>query len=180
MSTDTIDGPKKGWNRYYVKSSGALTRDISVFSDDTYKNQLYKVDGKMFKKNAAIVDAKGTVILKTVLKTVPFQVEFTDNDGTPVAKLDADSVLKKKYMAISIEGGGEWVLEGDQAKKAFTILEGENPIVQMDLESLLLHKRFSIDITDGVDIPLAIGVAWALNLAVLQRTASAGGAIGAS
>jgi uncharacterized protein YxjI len=169
-----------GWNRYYVKSSGALTRDIAVFSDETLSDQLYKVDGKMFKKNAAIVDAMGTVVLKAVLKTIPFQVEFTDIDGNLVANLNADSPLKKKYMAISLAGGDEWVLEGEQAKKAYTIIEGEEPIVRMDLKSLPLHKEFTVDVADGVDVPLAVGVAWALNLAVLQRIAAVGGATAAT
>jgi UPF0716 family protein affecting phage T7 exclusion len=45
---------------------------------------------------------------------------------------------------------------------------------------LLLHKKFLIDIADGVDVPLAIGVSWALNLAVLQRIAGIGGAVAAT
>ena len=127
------------------------------------------------------MDATGAVVLKAgIIKTAPIKVEYTKTDGTLVADLVADSPLKKKYMVISLAGGDEWVLKGDHAKKAYSILKDENPIIQMDLESLLLHKRFTIDIADGVDIPLAISVAWALNLAVLHRTAGAGGAIAAA
>lgn len=169
-----------GWNRYYIKSSGALTRDITVFRDEAFEDKLYKVDGKMFKKNAAIVDAMGTVVLKAELKTIPFQVEFTDTDGNLVANLNADSPLKNKYMSISIASGDEWVLQGEKTKKDYTIIEGEEPIVRMNLNSLLLHKEFTLDVAEGVDIPLAIGVAWALNLAVLQRVAGIGGAVAAT
>ncbi len=169
-----------GWSRYYVKSSGALTRDISVFSDDEFQDQIYKVDGKMFKKTAKIFDAMDTVILKAeTTKTVPMKVKYTNTDGVLVANLDADSPLKKKYMTIGLVGGDEWVVEGDHANQNYTVFEDGKPIVKMRLGSLLSHKRFSVDISDGVDTPLVIGVAWALNLAILQRIAGAGGAIAA-
>lgn len=166
--------------RFYVKSSGALKRDITVFSDEEFTVQVFKVDGQMFKKTAAIVDASSAVVLKAeTVKTIPMNVAYTDIEGTLVASLTADSPLKTKYMAISLVDGRTWSLEHGHTKQAYTITENNEPIVQLDLSGLLVHKKFIVDIAKGVDVPLALGVAWALNLAALQRTAGAGGALAA-
>jgi hypothetical protein len=48
--------------------------------------------------------------------------------------------------------------------------------VRADLKTLPLKYRYPVDIADGVDVPLALGLLWAINFAHLQRIAGAGAA----
>jgi hypothetical protein len=48
-------GAEEGWHRFYVKSSGALQRDLSVYRDESFEDQVFTVVGD--KHSAQIVDA---------------------------------------------------------------------------------------------------------------------------
>ena len=65
-----------GWNRFYVKSSGALQRDLSVYRDESFEDQVFTVVGD--KHTAQIVDAGGTVVMTAVVKGIPAKIEYTN------------------------------------------------------------------------------------------------------
>ena len=46
-----------GWNRFHVKSSGALQRDVSVYRDESFEDQVFTLVGD--KHGAQIMDASG-------------------------------------------------------------------------------------------------------------------------
>ena len=48
----------------------------------------------------------------------------------------------------------------------------------MDLTTLALKRNYPVDIAESVDLPLALGLVWAINFAHLQRVGAMGAAAG--
>jgi hypothetical protein len=88
-----------------------------------------------------------------------------------------NSILNKKHMEVTLAGGAEWtVVKSGGLKQVCSVLENGVPIVRADLKTLPLKHRYPVDIAEGVDVPLAVGLVWAINFAHLQRVAGAGAA----
>ncbi len=91
-------------------------------------------------------------------------------------------MLSKKCMEITLAGGAEWVVVKSGAlKQIYTVLADDVPIAKMDLKTLPLQYRYPVDLVEGVDLPLAMGLVWAINFSYLRRVAAggAGGAVAA-
>jgi hypothetical protein len=56
------------------------------------------------------------------------------------------------------------------------VVEDDVALVTMDLTTLPLKRNYPVDIAEGVDLPLALGVVWAINFAHLQRVGAMGAA----
>ena len=56
------------------------------------------------------------------------------------------------------------------------MLEADVPIAKLDLTDLALKKTYPVDIAESADLPLVLGLVWAINFAYLQRVGAAGGA----
>ena len=48
-------------------------------------------------------------------------------------------------------------------------------MAKLDLTDLALKKKYPVDIAEGADLPLVLGLVWAINFAYLQRVGAAGG-----
>jgi hypothetical protein len=173
------DAPvEDGWNRFYVKSSGALQRDLWVYRDESFEDQVFTVVGD--KHSAQIVDAGGTVVMTAVAKGIPAKIEYTRSDGTLAGKLKTNSIFSKKRLEFTLADGTEWaVVQSGALKKINSVLEGDVPIAKLDLTDLALKKKYPVDIAQSVDLPLALGLVWAINFTYLQ-TIAAGGAVAAT
>jgi hypothetical protein len=175
--SDPFDSPEDGWRRYYVTSSPLLQRDLSVFADEAFADDpVFAVVGK--KRAADLLDASGTVLMTALMKGVTAtKIDFTHADGTPAAHLKINSVLSKKYMVLALAGGGAWTVVRDAgAKQSYAVVEDDVALVTMDLTTLPLKRNYPVDIAEGVDLPLALGVVWAINFAHLQRVGAMGAA----
>ena len=163
-----------GWNRFYVKSSGALQRDLSVYRDESFEDQVFTVIGD--KHRAEIVDAGGTVVMTAVAKGLAAKIEYTNPDGSLAGNLKTNSILSKKRLEFTLAGGTEWtVVQSGALKQIYSVLENGVPIAKLDLTDLALKKKYPVDIAESVDLPLALGLVWAINFAYLQRAGAAGG-----
>jgi hypothetical protein len=77
----------------------------------------------------------------------------------------------------ALASGGAWTVFGDAgAKQSYAVLEDDVAVVTMDLTTLPLKRNHPVDIAEGVDLPLALGVVWAINFAHLQRVGAMGAA----
>ena len=176
--SDTSASAEPGWNRYYVKSSGLLERDLSVYRDESLEDRMFSIVGD--KKGAEISDAGGNVVM-TVVVTKGFltKVEYTNADGTSAGHLKTNSVFSKKPMELTRAGGAEWtVVKTGGLKQFYSVLENDVPIAKMDLKTLALKRKYPLDIAESVDLPLAMGLVWAINFAHLRRVSGAGAAAG--
>jgi hypothetical protein len=163
-----------GWNRYYVKSSGALQRDLTVYRDESFEDQVFTIVGD--KHSAQIVDASGTVVMTAVAKGIPAKIEYTNADGTLAGKLKTNSIFSKKHLEFTLADGTEWaVVPSGALKHIYSVLEDDVPVAKLDLTDLALKKKYPVDIAESVDLPLALGLVWAINFAYLQRVAAGGG-----
>lgn len=166
-----------GWNRYYVHSSALLQRDLSVFEDASLTGDpVFSVAGE--NRTAEILDSHGSVVMRAARKGLTAnKIEYTHADGTPAANLKINSVLSAKYMEVALAGGGAWTVVKDaHVKHAYAVLDGDVAVVTMDLTSLVVKRDYPVDIAEGVDLPLALGVVWALNFAHLQKSGAMGAA----
>lgn len=163
-----------GWNRFYVKSSGALQRDLSVYRDESFEDQVFTIVGD--KHSAQIVDAGGTVVMTAVVKGIPAKIEYTNADGTLAGKLKTNSIFSKKRIEFTLADGTEWaVIQSGALKHIYSVLEDDVPIAKLDLTDLALKKKYPVDIAESVDLPLALGLVWAINFTYLQTVAAGGG-----
>ena len=169
-----------GWTRLFVKSTGILQLDLSVYRDEAFEQLVFSVVGD--KHGAKVMDADGTVVLTAVVgKAFLANVEYTNADGVVVARLKTNSVFKKKYMEIALASGVEWIVAKSGGLKQFhTVLESDVPVAKLDLKTLPLKYQYPIDIADGVDPSLAAGLAWVINFSYLRRVAGGAGAAAAT
>ena len=171
--SDPDVGAEDGWNRFYVKSSGALQRDLSVYRDESFEDQVFTVVGD--KHSAQIVDAGGTVVMTAVAKGILAKIEYMRSDGTLAGKLTTNSIFSKKRLEFTLADGTEWaVIQSGALKKIYSVLENDVPIAKLDLTDLALKKQYPVDIAQSVDLPLALGLVWAINFTYLQTVAAGG------
>ena len=164
-----------GWNRFYVKSSGALQRDLSVYRDESFEDQVFTIVGD--KHGAEIVDASGTVVMTAVVKkAIPAKIEYTNPDGSLAGNLKTNSILSKKRLEFTLADGTEWaIVQSGALKQIYSVREDDVPIAKLDLTDLALKKKYPVDIAESADLPLVLGLVWAINFAYLQRAGAAGG-----
>lgn len=175
--SDSLDDTEVGWSRYFVKSSALLQRALSIFEDGTFtEDPVFTVVGE--KRAAEFLDASGSVVMKALRKGVTAtKIEYTNADGALAGNLKINSVLSKKYMELALASGGAWTVVRDAGvKQAYAVLDDGVVVVKMDLTTLPLKRNYPVDIAESADLPLALGLVWAINFAHLQRV----GAIGAA
>ena len=66
-------------------------------------------------------------------------------------------------------------MQSGALRQIYSVLEDDVPIAKLDLTTLALKKKDPVDIAESVDLPLALGLVWAINFAHLQRVARRAG-----
>jgi hypothetical protein len=174
--SDSDASVEAGWNRYFVKSSGTLQRDLAIYRDESLTDLVFTVAAD--KHHGEIAGADGTVVLTAEVKKAMFgKVEYAKPDGTAVASMKKNSILNKKHMEVTLADGTEWtVVKSGRLQQFCSVLDNDVPVVRADFTTLPLKHRYPVEIADGVDVPLAVGLVWAINFAHLQRISGAGAA----
>jgi hypothetical protein len=177
--SDEVASTEAGWHRYYATSSPLLQRDLSIFEDDSLAGgPAVAVVGK--KREAEILDAGGSVVMRAQMKGVTLsKIEYTNADDSRAGNLKINSVLSTTYMELALASGGAWTVVRDAGvKQSYVVLDGDVAVITMDLTNLALKRTYPVDIAETVDLPLAVGLVWAINFAHLQRIGAMGAAAG--
>jgi hypothetical protein len=150
--------------------------DLSVYRDESLTDLVFNVVGD--KQGAEISSADGTVVMTAVVKKVMLRmVEYANADGTAVAAMKKNSIFGKTRMDVTLAKGSEWtVVKSGGLQKVWSVLDDGVPIVRADLKTLALKRCYPVDIADSVDLPLAVGLVWAINFTHLQLVAGGGAA----
>lgn len=164
---DEANQPQPGYKRLLVKSKLGIGRDFSVYDDAEGKNKVYIIDAKMglgtkadikTVNNEVIYKAKGKVI------NIPRKMEFTTTDATIVAKLQAQFSPIKSKLTMELASGAVWKLEGNFVGKNYKVSEGTKIIINIDQKWLTIRDKYFVDIDESVDLPLALGLVWAVDI----------------
>jgi hypothetical protein len=171
---EPVEAPQDGWTRYYVASSPLLQRELTVFADESSESPLFTVVAR--KDAAEVLDAAGSAVLHGLLKGLgSSKVEFTAPDGSAAGQLKVNSVLSKTYTEVALADGGQWTVNREgHAKQHYVVQQDEAAVARMDLTALVLKRHYTVDIADSVDLPLILGVVWAINFAHLRKGGAAG------
>ena len=114
--------------------------------------------------------------MTAVVKGIPAKIEYTNSDGTLAGKLKTNSIFSKKRLEFTLADGTEWaVVQSGSLKQFYSVLDNDVPIAKLDLSTLALKKQYPVDIAESVDLPLALGLVWAINFNYLQTVAAGGG-----
>lgn len=158
---------KANMKRYLVKSKLGIGRDFSVYDDEEAKNKVYYIDAKMgLGTKAEIQSADGTLIYKAKGKAlnIPRKMEYFAPDGTVVAKVVAHFSPIKSRLTMELVDGKKWELSGNFFGKNYTVKEGDKTIIDINQKWLTIRDRYFADIAEDVDVPLALGLIWAVDI----------------
>ncbi len=153
--------------RFLVKSKIGLGRDFTVYDDEDATNKVFYIDAKIGlgskaeiknADNQVIYTAKGKVI------NIPRRMEYFATDGTSVAKLNAHFSPIKSRLTMKLADGKIWELEGNLIEKNYQVKEGDKIIINMDQKWLTIRDKYYVEIADGIDMALALGLIWAVDV----------------
>lgn len=164
---DEANQPQPGYKRLLVKSKFGIGRDFSVYDDAEEKNKVYVIDAKMgLGTKADIKTANDEVIYKAKSKiiNIPRKMEFITPDGNVVAKLQAQFSPIKSKLTMELASGTVWKLEGNIVGKSYKVSDGKKIIINIDQKWLTIRDKYFVDIDESVDIPLALGLVWAVDI----------------
>jgi hypothetical protein len=152
---------------------------LSIFDDESFaEDPVFAVVGK--KRDAEILNASGSVVLKALMRGVTASnIEYTNVDGSLAGNLKINSAVSKRYMELSLANGGALtVVRHGGSKQSYAVLEDDVAVLKMDLMTLTPQRSYPVDISGSVDLPLAVGLVWAINFAHLREAyqMSGGGA----
>jgi hypothetical protein len=172
--SDPESSVEAGWTRYFVKSSGLLQMDLWMYRDEALTDLMFNVVGD--KQGAEISSADGALVMTAVGKKAMLRaVDYANADGTAVASMKKNSIFGKTRMGVTLANGPEWtVVKSAGLEKVWSVLDDGAPVVRADLKTLLKQRCYPVDIADSVDLPLAVGLVWAINFTQLQLVAGAG------
>ena len=157
--------------QYVVEEAVAAGLNDVLMITGRNKNALENHFDRMTELEATLEEKGDVVRLK--------KVEYTNADDTLAGILSINSVFSKKAMEFTRSGGAEWtVVKSGRLKQFYSVLENDVPIAKMDLQTLALKRTYPLDIAESVDLPLAMGLVWAINFAHLRRVSGAGAAAG--
>jgi uncharacterized protein YxjI len=153
--------------KYLVKSKIGIGRDFSVYDDDEGKHKVYFIDSKAgLGSKAEIKTAEGQVIYKAKGKiiNIPRKMEYLTPDGIFVARALAHFSPLKSRLTMELANGDKWELEGNIIEKNYQVKQGGKIIIEMNQKWLTVRDKYFIEIADDVDLPLALGLIWAVDI----------------
>lgn len=159
--------PSAGITRLLVKSKFGLGRDFSVYDDEEAKNKVYVIDAKIgLGTKADIKTVDDTIIYKAKGKVIniPRKMEFTKPDGTVAANLQAQFSPIKSKLTMTLADGTVWKLEGNIVGKSYKVSDGSKIIINIEQKWISIRDKYFVDIDSSVDIPLALGLVWAVDI----------------
>jgi uncharacterized protein YxjI len=153
--------------RFLVKSKIGLGRDFTVFDDEEATNKVFKIDAKVgLGSKAEIMDANDKVIYsaKGRVINIPKRMEYLDTNGKNVATATAHFSPIKSHITMEFTGGRKWELKGNFIEKNYQVKEGDKTIIEMNQKWMTVRDKYFVEIASDVDIPLALGLIWAVDV----------------
>lgn len=156
-----------GMKRFLVKSKLGLGRDFSVYDDEEATNKVYTIDAKLgLGSKAEIKDASDQVLYtaKGKIINIPRRMQYFKPDGSSVAMLTAHFSPIKSRLTMELADGTKWELEGNLIEKSYQVKNGAKLIIDINQKWLTVRDKYFVEIADDVDIPLALGLIWAVDI----------------
>jgi uncharacterized protein YxjI len=143
----------------------ALGHDFWV--KDAEGRDVYYIDNKLFalRKTYSILDAHNREILKVQHK--PLHIHRTmelEQDGKVVASVQKNliSPLLDRWT-IEVPGGQNLTAQGDLFDHEYTIQGNGGTLAHISKQWFAIRESYGIDIADGANVPLMIGIALAID-----------------
>lgn len=170
-----------GGSDFMCAVPGVLQHDLSVSRDESFENEVFSVAGD--KHGAKILHATGSAVMTAVVtKALLARVEYLDSNGA--VGREAGEELRLQQEAHGADACGCRRVDRRQVRSAEAVLLGvpERDTSREDgSEDASIEASLSDRDRQGVDLPLAVGLVWAINFSHLRRVAGAGaGAVGAT
>ncbi len=159
-----VDPAPAGWSRVIVKTIFGVGRDFAV--TDLNGQQVFTIDGKIGPRpKAEIQDVSGTVVYGVTgsLLGIPKKLAVSRPDGTEVAVVRAKKLSIKNRMTVSMTEGPDWHLEGNLIEKNYAMTSDGRQIAQISQKWIAIRDSYTLDVVDGIDLPLALAVLWAVD-----------------
>lgn len=156
-----------GMKRLLVKSTFGVGRDFSVYEDESATNKVFDIDAKMgLGSKANISDANGTVLYtaKGRIINIPRKMDFLTPSGEKAAQIVAHFSPIKSRLTMTLADGRKWELSGNFIGKNYTVVEGNKTIIAIDQQWLTVRDKYFVDIAEDVDIALALGLIWTVDI----------------
>ncbi len=153
--------------RFLVKSKLGIGRDFSVFDDEEAKHKVYLIDAKAgLGSKAIIMDADDKVIYtaKGKIINIPRRMEYYNTEGVRIGKATAHFSPIKSHITMEIADGKIWELKGNFIEKNYIVKEGNKTIIEMNQKWLTVRDKYFVEISEDIDIPLALGLVWAVDV----------------
>lgn len=153
--------------RYLVKSKFGIGRDFSVYDDEEATNKVYFIDAKAgFGTKAEIRDANDNVLYtaKGRVINIPRRMEYFTPDGKLAAKLTAHFSPIKSRLTMELADGKKWEMQGNLIEKNYQVDEGDSKIIDINQKWLTIRDKYFVEIDEGVDVALALGLVWAVDV----------------
>lgn len=163
--SDSLEGLEVGWARYFLKSKIGFGCNFTVA--DVNGTLLFYIDGKAgLRTKADVKDPQGTALIQIRGKfiDIPKRMTFIKN-GQQIGKLKAKLFSPvKSTMILTMSDNSEWVIEGNLIEKNYAIFNNGVAIARLEQKWLTIRDRYCVDIVDGVDTALVLGLVWAVDV----------------
>lgn len=162
-----INNASDNMSRFLVKSKIGLGRDFTVYDDEEATHKVFRIDAKMgLGTKAEIMDAEDKVIYtaKGKIINIPRTMDFFTPNGDRVAKAVAHFSPIKSHITMGLSDGKKWELTGNFIEKNYQVKDGDNVIIEMNQKWLSVRDKYFVEISTDVDIPLALGLIWAVDV----------------
>jgi uncharacterized protein YxjI len=101
---------------------------------------------------------------------VPKQITITDPGGVEVATLSAKMFSGIKHrMTLETAAGQTWDLEGNLIEREYSATADGRPVVRVTQKWVAVRDAFVLDVTEDVDVGIALVVLWAIDHWVERR-----------
>jgi uncharacterized protein YxjI len=150
-----------------VKSKFGIGRDFSVYDDENAEHKVYFIDAKMgFGTKADIKDANDNILYtaKGKIINIPRKMDFFTPDGKSAAQVVAKFSPIKSRLTMTLANGEVWELAGNFVGKSYKVMNGDKLVLEIDQKWITIRDKYFVNISEDVDIPLALGLVWAVDI----------------
>lgn len=102
--------------------------------------------------------AKGKII------NIPRKMDFFTPDGKSAAQVVARFSPIKSRLTMTLANGDVWELAGNFIGKSYRVMNGEKLVLEIDQKWITIRDKYFVNISEDVDIPLALGLVWAVDI----------------
>jgi len=152
--------------RYQMREKMFSIGDDFWIEDDR-GNRAFKVNGKALRVRStfALEDAQGNEVASIQEKMVRIKDTMEiERGGRKIAtvKKALISPLRDRFD-VSIEGGGDWDVQGNIVSHEYEISSGRDKVAEVSVKWFRVRDTYGIEVQPGHDVGLVLAVAVALD-----------------